>query len=102
MGGAAKSATKLITGPIGGIVQPALGATKLLTDTATDAITPDMPKAPAPPPPPERTDTSTRQIAEEERKRDLLRARQGPRSTILTTPLGVTGEAQTRRSSVLG
>jgi hypothetical protein len=62
--------------------------------------TPKVKPAPPPPSPPTPVDDRMLQARESERRR-LVRLR-GYRSTILTSPLGVPGQASTRRATLLG
>lgn len=53
---------------------------------------------PAPPPPPERKDTQSAVDAERKRRAKA----KGHRSTILTSPLGLTDQAPGQRKTLLG
>lgn len=83
----------------------------LVGSKLVQANAPSVSPAPPPPPPPTRDDSGkpdladerVREVAEEERERNALRTRLGRQQTILTSPLGVTGQpSEVRRKSVLG
>lgn len=62
---------------------------------------PSLPPAPAPAPPvPTQADASVGRARDEERRRQL--ARKGQNSTILTSPLGLSGGRSSGETSILG
>ena len=61
---------------------------------------PKAPDAPPPTPPPINTDVAMEQGADNERKRRAAAA--GAKSTILTSPTGASGQAQTTSKTLMG
>lgn len=72
--------------------------------TVKKAVTPEMPRSPAAPPVPTANDPATRASYEDAQRR---RASAGTSAdarggTMLTGPLGLTDEPETRRKTILG